>query len=354
MNKLIVLCGCLFMMASVGCRREKQHQPFVRSVELVNPVKVGNESIKKFSGIVKEDEEISLSFKTAGQIERIYVKSGDKVKKGQIIARLDVEDYKLGVENAQVQYEQMVREVDRMKQLYEHKNISGNDYDKAVSGLKQLKVQLKNNQNKLSYTILKAPVDGIIEDIYFEPSEMVNAGTSIGTLLKVSNMAVEFDIPVNQYLRLKDVVKYECRMPFAPDRSIIMHFMSVMPKADGNQLYRVRLAFDDAKEMAIAAGMNVEIDMFFKDDNGTGQYTLPLHAVCKKGDSTYVWVMDKQHKVQKRYVELVGLSDNGDALISAGLTGSEQIVKAGVHVLQENETVKVIAPSSDTNIGGLL
>ena len=58
--------------------------------------------------------------------------------------------------------------------------------------------------------------------------------------------------------------------------------------------------------------------------------------------------------MQKRYVELVGMSDNGDAVISAGLTGSEQIVKAGVHVLQENETVKVIAPSSDTNIGGLL
>lgn len=354
MNKLMVLCGCLAVMASMSCHRDKK-QTFIRSVELVSPVGVGSESVRKFSGIVKEDEEISLSFKTAGQIEKIYVKSGDRVKRGQIIARLDADDYKLGVENAQVQYDQMVREVDRMRQLYEHKNISGNDFDKAVSGLKQLKVQLKNNQNKLSYTILKAPVDGVIEDVYFEPSEMVNAGTSIGTLLKVTDMAVEFDIPVNQYLCLKDVVRYECRMPFEPEKAIMMHFVSVTPKADGNQLYRVRLNFDDAKDMAISAGMNVEVDMFFKDMKCIGrQYTLPLHAVFKEADSTYVWVVDDQHKVHKRYVELIGLDSDGDALISSGLTGYEQIVRAGVHVLKENETVKVIAPSSDTNIGGLL
>lgn len=354
MNKFIAFCSLLVVMAFSGCHH-KETKPFLRSVELVNPVRVGNESVKKFSGIVKEDEEISLSFKTAGQIEKIYVKSGDKVRKGQIIAKLDTKDYKLGVESAQVQYDQMTREVDRMKQLYEHKNLSGNDYDKAISGLKQLKMQLENNQNKLSYATLKSPVDGIIEDIYFEPSEMVNAGTAIGTLLKVENMGVEFDIPVNQYIELHDVLRYTCRMPYAPDHTIPMHFVSVTPKADGNQLYRVRLAFDSLNDLRMTAGMNVEVDIYTTNQKvNSGQLTLPLHAVFKDDNGTYVWVVDNQNKVHKRSVSLVGMDENGNAIVSGGLTVQEKVVKAGVHVLQENETVHVIASPSDTNIGGLL
>lgn len=70
-----------------------------------------------YAGIVEEAHLVSLAFKTPGQIEKIFVKEGDYVKKGQLLAQLDDEDYKLGVEAVQIQYDQVKDEVGRAKRL---------------------------------------------------------------------------------------------------------------------------------------------------------------------------------------------------------------------------------------------
>ena len=129
-------------------------------------------------GIVREAHTISLGFKTAGQIERICVKEGDYVRRGQLLAELDNADYRLGVEALQIQYDQLEDEVGRTKQLFDRKSISANDYEKAVAGLRQLGVQLQVNKNKLDYTKLYAPTDGYVQSVNFSPAEMVDAGSA--------------------------------------------------------------------------------------------------------------------------------------------------------------------------------
>ncbi|MDE6697461.1 MAG: biotin/lipoyl-binding protein, partial [Muribaculaceae bacterium] len=68
------------------------------SVYICNPEPVDGSSSLTFPGVVKENENVSLGFKTAGQIKRIFVKEGDHVRSGQLLAELDADDYKLGVE----------------------------------------------------------------------------------------------------------------------------------------------------------------------------------------------------------------------------------------------------------------
>ena len=143
----------------------------------VTPVNRQESAVHNFSGVVTENSTVSLSFRTPGQIRSILVKEGSHVKRGQLVATLDTKDYQLQVDAAQTQYNQMKNEVERLRQLHEGKSLAGNDYEKAVSGLEQLRIQLQNAKNQLSYTSLRAPVDGTIQKVNFEPSEMVNAGT---------------------------------------------------------------------------------------------------------------------------------------------------------------------------------
>lgn len=91
MNKT-VLSFVLFLVLFCGCKGGTGER-FVRSVTLVRPVRMGGEYLKSFAGIVQEAKEISLGFKTAGQIERICVKEGDFVRQGQLVAVLDDADY---------------------------------------------------------------------------------------------------------------------------------------------------------------------------------------------------------------------------------------------------------------------
>ena len=245
----------LFLMAAAcsailsGCG-DSQPQTFTKSVMVVSPQRVGGQVARTFSGVIKEAKEISVGFKTPGQISKINVKEGDYVREGQLIATLDDSDYKLGVSAAQIQFNQMKDEVARLEKLYNGQSLSGNDYEKAKAGLQQLEVQLQSNVNKLNYTKLYAPSSGYIQSVNFEESEMVDAGTSVFTLIDTRSLEVVTNIPSDIYLLRQKFTSIECTSPNNPSQKYAMKILSVAPKADGNQLYALRLGFDakSAKE----------------------------------------------------------------------------------------------------------
>ena len=162
MRGWFLVVGWLLCACSEGTRTR-----FVRSVVLTTPVVLESTSVRNYAGIVREAHEISLGFKTEGQIECIRVKEGDYVRRGQLLAELDDDDYRLGVEALQIQYDQLSDEVERTERLFRQKSVSANDYEKAVAGLKQLGVQLQVNRNKLGCTKLYAPTDGYVQSVNF-------------------------------------------------------------------------------------------------------------------------------------------------------------------------------------------
>ena len=351
--KRLLLLPAILCLAN-GCT-EKPAETFTRSVMLTNPVRIGASYVKHFSGIVQEKHDISLGFKTPGQIEQILVKEGDHVKKGQLIARLDDADYKLGVEALEIQCKQLEDEVKRLEALYRSKSVSVNDYEKAVAGLQQLKVQLQVNRNKLDYTRLYAPTDGYVQSVNFAPAEMVDAGTPVINLLDVHRMEVETELPADVYLLRSHFGEITSLASFANAEEMPMQVISITPKADGNQLYQMKLAFEEKPDMRLSAGMNIGITIRINGTDSIGNaFSLPLHAVVRQQEETYVWVMEADSTVSRRKVVCSGTDGTGAAIISAGLNGEEQVVKAGVNALQEKEKVRVIETESKTNVGGLI
>ncbi len=336
-----------------GCA-EKQQPAFTHSVVLTQPVQRGLENEKSFSGIVEEAHEISLGFKTPGQIKRILVKEGDYVRQGQLIATLDDVDYQLAVDQLQIQFDQLTDEMKRLEKLHQGNSLSDNDYTKAVAGLKQVGVQLQTYRNKLDYTQLKAPVSGYVQSVNFEPAEMVNTGSPVINLLDVHRMEVSVNLPANLYMikdRIKQIV---CRSPFEPGKEIPMKLISIAPKADGIQLYKMRLTFEKEGDRQLTAGQNIEVCLRVASADNQGEVTLTPHAIFQADEKSYVWVLGSDSLVHKTAVNVVGLDEKGNAIISAGLTGAERVVRAGVNALQDNEKVRVVEEQTTTNIGGLL
>ena len=345
---MIVVAGIF-----ASCGDAPQGGSTVHSVMVTTPEAMEGTVVKNYSGIVREAHTINLGFKTPGQIERILVAEGDYVHKGQLLAELDDADYRLGVEALQIQYDQLKDEVGRTEQLYRQKSISANDYEKATAGLRQLGVQLQANKNKLNYTKLYAPTDGYIQAVNFSPAEMVDAGTALFTLLDVSRMEVVADIPVAEYQQRDRFTRYFSRVAGSASE-LPMQLLSLTPKADGNQLYQLRLAFVGQPDKQLTAGMNVEVGIVMADTTATTGVVVPLCAVFRDGDTSCVWVLGADSTLVKQQVVLDGSDSRGRAVILEGLTGSEQIVRAGVNALQEGEKVRVIERSSKTNVGGLL
>lgn len=351
--KKMTIAALVFLTLS-ACKENNVHQASLRSVQTVAPEVNGTTALKTYSGIVQEAHQTKVGFKTPGQIQKIYVKEGDRIVKGQLLAELDSKDYQLGVEALQIQYDQMQREAARMDEMFAEKAVSQNDYEKFNAGMKQLGVQLQVNKNKLEYTRLYAPSDGYVLRVNNNPSELVDAGTPVFDLLDVSHMEVLCDVPASQYVDRNNIIRYYGKTNYTGDQQIPMQFLSLTPKADGNQLYQLRLSFGQTPDSRITAGMNIEICLQTKTPQTEGKITVPMHAVFQREGNEFVWVLNADSTVSSRKVEMSGIDDDGDAVIVSGLTGEETIVRAGANTLQEGEKVKVISVTTETNVGGML
>lgn len=353
MKKSLIVLFAAGVLCS--CGRSVEDVPGIRSVSLTEPVLLESVHEIERPGIVREAHTVSLGFKAGGQIERIYVQEGDFVRKGELLAVLDDADYQLGVDALQIQYDQLKDEVGRTAELYEQKSVSANDYEKAVAGLKQLEIQLQVNKNNLEYTKLYAPADGYLQSVNFSPAEMVDAGTPVFTLLDVSHFEVVTDIPLSEF-RLQDRFSgFYCKVPDLQEK-IPMRLLSLTPRADGIQLYQLRLGFQDNPGKLLTAGMNVTIGISVKDKSFTPGFALPLRTVFLDGADNIpcVWVLEKDSTVSKRPVVLEGTDTEGRAVVTSGLAGDERIVLAGVNVLRDGDKVRPIEKVSKTNVGGLM
>ena len=114
------------------------------------------------------------------------------------------------------------------------------------------------------------------------------------------------------------------------------------------------LAFGSPVTDKFTPGMNAEIGIRMVSDEKAGVFTLPVHAVVREKDEVYVWTVAGDSTVHKVRVTLQGMDGKGQAVISSGLKGDEQVVRAGVNALQENEKVGVMDGPEKTNVGGLL
>ena len=125
-----------------GCGKKQSKADTIHSVVVTTACDISGSETRQVSGTVKVQDVIDLGFKTPGQLTAVLMKEGQQIRRGQLIARLDTKDYHLGVEAAEAQYGQLKDEVARLQKLYAMKSITGNDLEKAVSGLKQADVKL--------------------------------------------------------------------------------------------------------------------------------------------------------------------------------------------------------------------
>ena len=157
------------------------------------------------SGQIKPAVQVKVSAQVAGKIIRIYVKEGDRVKRGQLLVELDPQKYKASVERAQssllaakANEKKAKSDLDRTKELYQKHLISEADleaaeanYEAAVSNRLQAEASLKEAQDALDKTMLYSSIDGVVTKVNKEEGEMtLGAQFQEDIILVVSDLSV--------------------------------------------------------------------------------------------------------------------------------------------------------------------
>lgn len=327
----------------------------VHNVFLTEPRSADGATVREFAGRVEEARTVSAAFKTAGELKRVYVKEGDRVREGQLLAVLDSADYVLGVNQLRVQVAQIEAETARHAKLHASGGLSDNDFEKATTGARQLAYQLALNEKKIAYCRLTAPADGVVTSVNFEPGEMVDAGTPVIDLMDNTRLEVVVDLPVGEYLRRESFARFEGRSPRFPGKVIPLRMQSLTPKADNNQLYQLKLNVAAGSGVTLTPGMNLEVAIA-TDGDGSGAVTIPSSALFDDGGRPSVFVYNQADSViTATAVTIEGTGNpDGTVTVTSGLAPSQSVVRAGVHHLVNGEKVNVIPATSATNPGNLL
>jgi RND family efflux transporter MFP subunit len=355
--RLLAIGMCGSLIASCGGSEEKQaaKAPSCHNVFVTTPHVTGGGDVFRYPATVEEARTLSVGFKTPGQIKRLLVKEGDHVRAGQLLAVLDTVDYALGVNQLRVQYEQMLSEFGRQKQLHAAGNMSDNDFEKVQAGLRQLALNLKMNQNKLDYCKLYAPASGVITSKNFEYNEMVDAGTPVFELMDNSHLEVVADIPVSTYMQRQNFKEFKGSSSLAPGETYRLSMLSLTPKADNNQLYQLKMVLSSpGSHLTPGQDLNIEIVTEGRND-GPEIAAVPLSAVLERDGKSGVWsVNPKDSTISFVPVALSGTGENGMVTVTSGITPGMTIVRAGVHHLTDGERVNILTEESPTNPGNVI
>jgi len=349
--KVFVFAFALIFVTSCSSSKNdnREHEKLVKTsvAEELSSIKE-----KSFPAIIEEAEEVKLAFRVAGPIYKIHVKEGQYVKKGRLIAEMDSRDYVVQKSAAEAQALQLKSEFERVEELKNRNSVSENDYEKMKAGKEMAEAKYKNTVDQLNDTKLYAPFSGYITEVMFKNGELVNHGTPIVSLVDVSLLKVVIDVPASMYIKKNAITNIECTQENIQNETFPLTLYSNNIKANNNGLYKLYLYHSPRAGSKLAPGMNVSVNISFKAYEAP-IVSIPVTAIFEKNGNSFVWVVDN-NVVKSRQIETNNLIANGHIGITHGLKSGEQVVTAGLHLLIENETVRVVAPKSKTNIGNLL
>ncbi len=341
----------LFSVSCGSSDKENQNE-YIKLVKTANVNEISSMQLKTYPGIIEEAEELNLAFRVAGPIERIYVTEGQYVVKGQLIAEMDPRDYIIQKNAVESQVIQIQSEYARIEELNKLKTVADNDYEKMKAGKEMAEVKLQNATDQLNDTKIYAPYSGYITKVMYEEGELVNIGTPIASLIDISMLKVEINVPTSMYLNKDKITKLEFTQESMPDKVFPLELYADNKKANSNGLYKLYMKYNPENDSDLVPGMNISVNLTYSTNNSS-TLSIPVKAVFTKNNENYVWVV-KNGKVNARKITTNNLINNGFIGVSDGLSKNEQVVIGGLNLLVEDEVVNTMPQKSETNVGNIL
>jgi multidrug efflux system membrane fusion protein len=341
--KSIKLIIAITFLLSAGCRNEKV-KTTSQEVTGVRITTIAPETISipiHSSGILVSGEEMKLSFKTGGIVSKIQMSEGDMVKKGEILAILNLSEINAQVRLAGNGYDKAVRDYNRAKNLYTDSVATLEQIQNAATVLDVAKSTLDIAQFNQIHSKIIAPEDGVILKQFVKTNELISSGYPV-FLFGASgrNWKVKTGISDRDIVRINPgdsaVVKFDA-WPGIMFSAAIDQVGEMSNPLTGT--YEVEMILiRTASRMATGFIGAVEIYPSKKETF----IMVPVEAIVDAdGQEGYVYSVTETMTVQKIKVEIVEIAGS-KAAIRGNLNGIREIVSEGSAYLRDGEKVRIM------------
>lgn len=307
---------------------------------------------RQFTGVVSARIESQLGFRVPGKIVERLVDTGQTVRRGQLLMRIDAADYALAqaaqdqnVAAAKARAVQAEADEARYRDLVGAGAVSGSTYDQikaaalaARAQLQAAEAQARVSRNAAGYAVLVADADGVVVETLGEPGQVVAAGQTVVRLAHAGPREATIALP--ETLR-PAVGSTATASVFGNDAAAPARLRQISDAADPRtRTFEARYVLDGA---LASAPLGATVTIALPGATKTGGRAVPLGALYDSGKGPGVWIVDaKTSTVSWRAVQLAAVGEE-TATVAAGLAAGERFVALGAHMLHQGERVSLQA-----------
>ncbi|MBM0138396.1 efflux RND transporter periplasmic adaptor subunit [Pseudomonas cannabina] len=348
--------GLVSLLSLSACSAGKSaDKALVRvAVQPVTAMNITNSVV--LTGDIQARKVTEQAFRVSGKLVKRYVDVGDRVRANQVLARLDPREQKNDL--ASVNAEVAVREsrLHLAEQNYQRQQIllpkgytNLSEYQKARSGLDSargdlaaLQAQRATARDQVGYTELVAVADGVITARHAEEGQVVQAATPVFSLAHDGEREAVFSA-YESLLRSDQtggsITVNPLGQPNIRLSGVIREITPIVSAANGTLRVRVALP-DDATVPALGSVVSARLET-----RSQSAFALPWSALSRTQDKPAVWLVDEQATVRLAPVKVLRY-EQGQVLVSEGLSEGDQVVSRGLQFLYAGQKVEVAERAS--------
>lgn len=346
------------------------------------------------SGTLAFRTEVNLTSEVLAQVSEVLVKEGDRVRRGQVLLRLDPETYRNAIEREEAGRRQALINIERQRallrlretqfarfeRLVEAQTIDRARFDEEKSQLELARIELRSSEEALkrsdailadaretlSNTEVRAPIDGIVVAVPIKvgetavPSTQAFAGAQLMRLADTSAIEVRLKVDEGDIAKVAVGQNVDVYPAAFPDIAVpgVVRQVALAPLIENQgRAYEVIAELTPPDGMALRSGMSARADLFLGD--GSRTLAVPVEAVIASEPEPrriahHVWRIDADDRVEKVEVQVGDADDRWQAII-AGLSDGERVVAGpgrALRQLAEGAAVEEIEAEEDAAADG--
>jgi membrane fusion protein, multidrug efflux system len=345
-SSFVLLLEVGLVFTTTGCSENKAQASNAEDAVIVRtqPVTMTDYAqALEYSGTIASATEAKLSFKIDGIISKIYVKEGDHVNKGQLLATVDLTEINAQVQQAKQNVEKANRDLTRVKNLFEDTAATLEQYQNAQTQHSVANESLRIAQFNQQYALIRATDDGTIIKKIMNEGELASSGAPVLIMNATSNndWVVRFGVSDKDWALINkgDVASVEIdAYPATAFKGVVNKIAAAADPITGTYEIELKVLPEGKK---FAAGLFATIQL--NSSENQKKSIIPVEALTEAdGKTGYVYLLNNDKTtVTKKQVQ-IGEIEKDKVVIRSGLENVSNVITDGVSYLTENSKVKLV------------
>lgn len=329
-----------------------EEKPVVRPVKVHTIGKADEQSRREYPGSIRALQHADMGFEVGGRIEEFYVREGDEVVQGEVLARLDARDYEAQLGAAKANLRKAEADLRRSKSIYKEDPgaISTETIDSHRRAVDVAKANLAVSQKAYEDTKLRAPFSGLMARKLVEDFQNVQAKEPVLVLQDTSTLEIEINVPERDVARgspkgAVDAVtaRGDPRVIVSalPDRTFPATLKEFASAADPvTRTFSVKFSFKNPGDVNILPGMTARVQVTVNPERA---WTIPVTAaVANDSGNPFVWKLDPDSMTVSPVPVALGDLVGGRVKITDGVNTGDMVVVSGVNELRDGMQVRIL------------